>query len=101
MNIEECIIKSKEWLCELNHKQLVHALCGEVNHDLDRTVALFETLLNHLEDCSSLEESYNEKISSLEEEYYENGYNQAIDDVVFVLNDQGVDSDIITLIEEM
>ena len=32
---------------------------------------------------------------------YENRYNQAIDDVVFELNNQGVDSDIITLIEGM
>ena len=101
MDIEDCIIKSKEWLCELNHKQLVHALCGEVNHDLDKTVELFEELLNHLEDCCELEDSYNEKISSLEEESYENGYNQAIDDVVFLLNSQGVDSDIISLIEDM
>ena len=29
------------------------------------------------------------------------GYNQAIKDVVFELNNQGVDSDIITLIEDM
>ena len=101
MDIEDCIIKSKEWLCELNHKQLVHALCGEVNHDLDKTVALFEELLNHLEDCCELEDSYNEKISSLDGESYENGYNQAIDDVVFLLNSQDVDSDIITLIEDM
>ena len=101
MNIEDCIIKSKEWLCELNHKQLVHALCGEVNHDLDNTVALFEVLLNHLEDCNEMEDEYNEKISSLEDECYERGYNQAIDDVVFELNNQGVDSDIISLIEDM
>ena len=100
MNIEECIIKSKEWLCELNHKQLVHALCGEVNHDLDKTALLFESLLNHLEDCSKMEDSYNEKISSLEEESYEKGYNQAIEDVVFELNNQDVDSDIISLIED-
>ena len=99
MDIEDCIIKSKEWLCELNHKQLVHALCGEVNHDLDNTVALFEVLLNHLEDCNDLEDSHNEKISSLEDECYEKGYNQAIDDVVFELNNQDVDSDIISLIE--
>lgn len=101
MNIEDCIIKSKEWLCELNHKQLVHALCGEVNHDLDKTVVLFEALLNHLEDCNEMEDEYNENISSLEDEYYENGYNQAIEDVVFELNNQGVDSDIISLIEDM
>ena len=101
MDIEDCIIKSKEWLCELNHKQLVHALCGEVNHDLDNTVALFEVLLNHLEDCNDLEDSYNEKISSLEEESYEKGYNQAIEDVVFELNNQGVDNGIICLIEGM
>ena len=101
MDIEDCIIKSKEWLCELNHKQLVHALCGEVNHDLDNTVALFEVLLNHLEDCNEMEDEYNEKISSLEDECYERGYNQAIDDVVFELNNQGVDSDIISLIEDM
>ena len=101
MNIEDCIIKSKEWLLELNHKQLVNSLCGEVNHDLDKTVALFEALLNHLEGCNDLEDSYNEKISSLEEESYENGYSQAIDDVVFELNNQGVDSDIISLIEGM
>ena len=101
MDIEDCIIKSKEWLCKLNNKQLVHALCGEVNHDLDKTVVLFEDLLNHLEDCNDLEDSYNEKISSLEEEYYERGYNQAIDDVVFELNNQGADSDIIVLIEDM
>ena len=101
MDIEDCIIKSKEWLHELNHKQLVHALCGEVNHDLDKTASLFEALLNHLEDCNDLEDSYNEKISSLEDECYEKGYNQAIDDVVFELNNQGVDSDIISLIEDM
>ena len=46
------------------------------------------------------------KISSLEDECYENGryenwYNQAIEDVVFELNNQGVDSDIINLIEGM
>ena len=101
MNIEDCIIKSKEWLCELNHKQLVHAFCGEVNHDLDRTVELLKALLNNLEDCSEMEDLYNEKISSLEDECYERGYNQAIDDVVFELNNQGVDSDIISLIEDM
>ena len=101
MNIEDCIIKSKDWLRELNNKQIVHALCGEVNHDLDKTVALFESLLSHLEDCSYVEESYNEMISSLEDEYYEKGYNQAIDDVVFELNNQDVDSDVITLIEDM
>ena len=101
MNIEDCIIKSKEWLCELNHKQLVHALCGEVNHDLDNTVALFEVLLNHLEDCNDLEDSYNEKISSLEDECCEKGYNQAIEDVVFELKNQDVDRDIISLIEGM
>ena len=101
MNIEDCIIKSKEWLCELNHKQLVHALCGEVNHDLDNTVALFEVLLNHLEDCNELEDHYKEKISSLEDECYESWYNQAIEDVVFLLNNQGVDSDVIALIEDM
>ena len=101
MDIEDCIIKSKEWLCELNNKQLVHALCGEVNHDLDKTVALFEDLLNHLEDCNEMEDEYKEKISSLEEESYENGYNQAIDDVVFELNNQGVDNGIISLIEDM
>ena len=101
MDIEECIIKSKEWLCELNHKQLVHALCGEANHDLDQTTTLFEELLNHLEDCSDLEDEYNEKISSLEDECYEKGYNQAIEDVVFELNNQDVDSDIISLIEGM
>ena len=101
MNIEDCIIKSKEWLCELNHKQLVHALCGEVNHDLDNTVALFEVLLNHLEDFNDFEDSHNEKISPLKDECYKNGYNQAIEDVVFELNNQGVDSDIITLIEGM
>ena len=101
MSVEDCIIKSKEWLLELNHKQLVHAICGEVNHDLDKTSALFESLLNHLEDCNDLEDSYNEKISSLEDECYEKGYNQAIDDVVFELNNQDVDSDIISLIEGM
>ena len=101
MDIEDCIIKSKEWLCELNHKQLVQALCGEADNDLDKTVALFESLLNNLEDCNDLEDSYNEKISTLEDESYENGYNQAIDDVVFELNNQGIDSDIISLIEDM
>ena len=101
MDIEDCIIKSKEWLCELNRKQLVHSLCGEANHDLDKTVVLFEALLNRLEDCCELEDSYNEKISSLEEESYDNGYNQAIDDVVLELNSQGVDSDIIGLVEDM
>ena len=101
MDIEDCIIKSKEWLCKLNHKQLVHALCGEVNHDLDKTALLFESLLNHLEDCNEMEDEYKEKISSLEDECYENGYNQAIEDVVFELNNQGVDSDVISLIEDM
>ena len=101
MNIEDCIIKSKEWLREMKYSQLAHALCGEANHDLDQTVALFEALLNHLEDCNDLENLYNEKISSLEEESYENGYDQAIDDVLFELNDKGVDSDIISLIEGM
>ena len=101
MDIEDCIIKSKEWLCELNHKQLVHALCGEVNHDLDKTVALFEELLNHLEECNEMEDEYKEKISTLEDERYEKGYDRAIEDVVFVLNNQDVDSDIITLIEDM
>ena len=101
MNIEDCIIKSKEWLREMKYNQLAHALCGEANHDLDQTVTLFEALLNHLEDCSDLENSYNEKISSLEEESYENGYDQAIDDVLFELNNKGVDSDIISLIEDM
>ena len=101
MNIEDCIIKSKDWLQELNHKQLVQAICGEVNHDLDKTVALFESLLNHLEDCSEIEDSYNEKISTIEDDAYEKGYSQAIDDVVFELNNQGVDSDIISLIESM
>ena len=101
MNIEDCIIKSKEWLREMKYSQLVHALCEEVNHDLDKTVALFEALLNRLEDCCELEDEYKEKISSLEDDCYENGYNQAIEDVVFELNNQGVDSDIITLIEDM
>ena len=71
LNIEDYIIKSKEWLCELNHKQLVYALYGEVNQDLDNTVALFGSLLNHLEDFNDFEDSYNEKISSLEDECYE------------------------------
>lgn len=101
MDIEDCIIKSKEWLCELNHKQFLHSVCGEVNHDLDKTVALFEGLLNHLEDCNEMGGEYKEKISSLEDEFYEKGYNQAIEDVVFELNNQDVDSDIITLIEDM
>ena len=101
MNIEDCIIKSKEWLCKLNHKQFLHSVCGEVNHDLDKTVVLFESLLNHLEDCNELEDEYKERISSLEDESYEKGYNQAIDDVVFELNNQDVDSDIISLIEGM
>ena len=101
MSIECCIIKSKEWLYELNHKQLVHAICGEVNHDLDKTVVLFESLLSHLEDCNEMEDSYNENISTIKDEYYEKGYNQAIEDVVFELNNQDVDSYIITLIEDM
>ena len=101
MNIEDCIIKSKEWLRELSYKQLGIALCGEVDHDLDRTVELLKVLLNHLEGCNALEDECNEKISSLEEECYERGYNQAIEDVVFELNNQGVDSDIISLIEGM
>ena len=101
MNIEDCIIKSKEWLRELKHKQLGISICGGVDHDLCNTALLFEALLNHLEDCNDLEDSYNEKISSLEEESYEKGYNQAIEDVVFELNNQGVDSDIIVLIEDM
>lgn len=101
MDIEDCIIKSKEWLREMKYSQIAHALCSEVNHDLDKTIELFEEILNHLEDFNDFEDSYNEKISSLEEESYENGYNQAIDDVVFWLNNQGVDSDVITLIEDM
>lgn len=101
MNIEDCIIKSKEWLHELNHKQLVYAFCEEVNHDLDKTVVLFESLLNYLEDCNKIEDEYIEKISSLEDECYEKGYNQAIEDVVFELNNQDVDSGVITLIEDM
>ena len=48
-----------------------------------------------------MEDLYNEKVSSLEDECYERGYNQAIDDVVFELNNQDVDSDIISLIEDM
>ena len=101
MNIEYCIIKSKEWLRELSYKQLGIALCGEVDHDLDRTVELLKVLLNHLEDCNDLEDSYNEKISTLEDECYEKGYNQAIEDVVFELKNQDVDRDIISLIEGM
>ena len=101
MGIEDCIIKSKEFLQELNRTQLFNAIIEVKDHRLDKTVALFEELLNHLEDCCELEDSYNEKISSLDGESYENGYNQAIDDVVFELNNQGVDSDIITLIEDM
>lgn len=101
MEIEELISKSNEWLNELNHKQLVHTLCGEVNHDLDKTIELFESLLNHLEGCNEMEDGYKEKILTLEDEYYEKGYNQAIEDVVFELNNQDVDSDVITLIEDM
>ena len=101
MNIEDCIIKSKEWLCKLNHNQFLHSVCGDVNHELDKTVVLFESLLNHLEDYNELEDEYKERISSLEDEYYEKGYNQAIEDAVFELNNQGVDSDIISLIEDM
>ena len=101
MNIKDCITKSKEWLLELNNKQLVISLCGEVNHDLDRTVVLFESLLSHLEDCNEMEDEYKENISTLEDEFYEKGYSQAIEDVVFELNNQDVDSDIITLIEDM
>lgn len=101
MNIEDCIIKSKEWLLELKHKQLVQAICGEVGNDLDKTVGIFESLLNHLEDCNEMEDAYNEEISTIEDESYEKGYNQAIEDVVFELNNQDVDSDIITLIESM
>ena len=77
MSIEDCIIKSKEWLNELNHKQLVHAICEEVNHDLDKTVVLFESLLSHLEYCNEIE------------------------DVVFELNNQDVDGDVIALIKDM
>ncbi|MEG0407445.1 MAG: hypothetical protein RR623_01105 [Bacilli bacterium] len=101
MDTKDCITKSKEWLLELNHKQLVIALCGEVNHDLDKTVRLFESLLNHLEDCNVMKDEYKEEISSLEDEFYEKGYNQAIEDVVFELNNQDVGSDVITLIEDM
>lgn len=101
MNIEYCIIKSKDWLRELKYKQLQVAICGEVDYDLDKTIELFESLLSHLEDCSDVEEPYNEMILSLQDEYYEKGYNQAIEDVVFELNNQGVDSDIIALIEDM
>ena len=70
MNIEECIIKSKEWLREMKYNQLAHTR-GEVNHDLDKTVKGFEELLNYLEDFNDFEDSYNEKISSLEDECYE------------------------------
>lgn len=101
MNIEDCIIKSKEWLLELNHRQLFNALIEVKDYELDKTVMLFESLLNHLEDCSDMEDEYKEKISSLEEECYEKGYNQAIEDVVFELNNQDIDSDVIALIEDM
>ena len=101
MNIEDCIIKSKEWLQGLKCKQLVVALCGEVDSDLDKTIVLFESLLNHLEDCNEMEDEYKENISSLEDEFYDKGYNQAIEDVVFELNNKYVDSDVITLIESM
>ena len=86
---------------ELNHRQLFNALIEVKDHELDRTVVLFESLLNHLEDCNEMEDEYKEKISTLEDECYEKGYNQAIEDVVFELNNQDVDSDIITLIEDM
>lgn len=101
MNIEYCIIKSKDWLRELKYKQLQVAICGEVDYDSDKTIELFESLLSHLEDCSEMDDSYNEKISTIEDECYEKGYNQAIEDVVFELNTQDVDSDIVTLIEGM
>lgn len=101
MSIEDCIIKSKEWLHELNHRQLFNALIEVKDYELCKTVALFESLLSHLEDCNEMEDSYNENISTIKDEYYEKGYNQAIEDVVFELNNQDVDSDIITLIEDM
>ena len=101
MDIADCIIKSNEWLRELKYKQLGTAICGEVDHDLYKTSLLFEALLNHLEDCNELEDEYKERISLLEDECYERGYSQAIEDVVFELNNQGVDSDIISLIEDM
>lgn len=101
MNIEDCIIKSKEWLHELNHRQLFNALIEVKDHELDKTVALFESLLSYLEDCNEMEDECKEKISSLEDECYEKWYNKAIEDVVFELNNQDVDSDIITLIEDM
>ena len=101
MNIEDCVIKSKEWLHELNHKQLVQALCGEVNHDLDKTVELFESMLDHLEDSAEQNYYFNERIKSSNDQAYDDGYAEAIRDVVFKLNNQGVDSDIISLIEDM
>ena len=101
MDVEDCIIKSKEWLRELKYMQIAFALCEEANHDLDKTVVLFESLLSHLEDCNEIEDEYKEKISTIEDESYEKGYNQAIEDVVFELNNQDVDSDVITLIEGM
>lgn len=101
MEIEECIAKSKDWLADMKHKQLINALIKVEDQDLDRTVVLFESLLNHLEDCNEVEDEYKEMISTLEDDSYEKGYNQAIEDVVFELNNQDIDSDIITLIENM
>lgn len=101
MEIEELIYKSNGWLNELNHKQLVHALVDEKDYDLDKTVELLKCLVQTVEDLSELDNYFDEKISSVKEESYDEGYSQAIQDVVFELNNQGVDDDIVSLIEDI
>ena len=89
MEIEELISKSNAWLNELNHKQLVHALADKKDYDLDKTVELLRCLVQTVEDLLELDNFFNEKISSVKEESYDDGYSQAIQDVVFELNNQG------------
>lgn len=101
MNIEECIAKVKDWLAEIKHKQLVNALVEKEDYDLDKTVELFESMLDHLEDGVEQNYYFNEKVESSNDQAYDDGYSEAIRGVVFELNNQGIDSDVITLIESM
>lgn len=101
MNIEDCIAKAKDWLADIKHKQLVNVLTEKEDCDLDKAVELFESMLDHLEDSAEQNYYFNEKIKSSNDQAYDDGYSEAIRYVVFELNNQGVDSDIITLIEDM
>lgn len=101
MNIEDCIAKAKDWLAEIKHEQLVNALVEKEDCDLDKTVELFESMLEHLEDSAEQIYYFNEKIKSSNDQAYDDGYAEAIRDVVFELNNQDVDYDVITLIEDM